>query len=763
MKGIKKLFFGLIFLTLFSVGFKVDAKAYTLTLKEPSSWEDDGLVMTVKFTKDEINKAVDYAESDSHTVECGVWVYDGDGEKVGIATATVDLIKYGKNDYDVRGADGEGCKVYDLGNLAVEVLVEKGDIDDYLFGSGDSISARFCPSCDLSGEPKFGSTITVKAYKAVLEAWNAGKNVTRRVEVEPEEGYIYLLKGETGEINVGYSPLGEKLSVTKAENCYVDDNPDDSSCVVHVEGTGKKITAKITIGVDSDFLYIPELEGGRKIGLNNYSDALTYVYDGDLEEDIKSVTLGGQTLGKGSGYIIDDDTIRFRGAGPAGTKVLKITMKNGAVKEFKNIQIVDTSKISCKISDTLVAYTDMSVTVTPTVTGVKVKKFGFAEPDEEEFDDSFDGEYFDAVTKTNSFVLTGDSVEDLVGQRMQIRAYYDIDEYVKKGDEFYETSYTTTVRVVVHDLEDLELADTVYVNEGLKIKLNKFVSPYDSSMAGFPVTITNKATSLISVPSSGKLGDVEISGNSAGRKDSGLIVNGGEDASANVIVYPKPKITLDSSSSSSSSSSYSNATYKFTIKMPAGLYHDDKKKSGVSEIELTVKSSSGDEKHLKNVTGSSSTSSSSVEMRSFSTTITARELADALGKSSDSVTIRAYAYDSGKDEKVYAEYSLSYNTGSSSSSSSSSGSGKGGEGGSGSEYDDVPKTGESKTDIWVLWTVLFIAILGAGFMIYKRFGLVRAIAEAEEEFAAAEHEERVEAARKEKEDKINMLKDLRNL
>ncbi len=84
-------------------------------------------------------------------------------------------------------------------------------------------------------------------------------------------------------------------------------------------------------------------------------------------------------------------------------------------------------------------------------------------------------------------------------------------------------------------------------------------------------------------------------------------------------------------------------------------------------------------------------------------------------------------------------------------------------GGNTDDYDDVPKTGESKADIWILWSVLFIAILGAGFMIWKRFGLVRAIAAAEEEYAIAEEEERIETEKKEKEDKLNMLKDLRNL
>ena len=96
-------------------------------------------------------------------------------------------------------------------------------------------------------------------------------------------------------------------------------------------------------------------------------------------------------------------------------------------------------------------------------------------------------------------------------------------------------------------------------------------------------------------------------------------------------------------------------------------------------------------------------------------------------------------------------------------SSSSSGGTDGTDAAGGDGYDDVPKTGESKTDIWILWSVLFIAILGAGFMIWKRFGLVRAIAEAEHQEAVIQREEQVRAEKKAKEDKLNMLKDLRNL
>jgi LPXTG-motif cell wall-anchored protein len=126
-----------------------------------------------------------------------------------------------------------------------------------------------------------------------------------------------------------------------------------------------------------------------------------------------------------------------------------------------------------------------------------------------------------------------------------------------------------------------------------------------------------------------------------------------------------------------------------------------------------------------------------------------------------------FSSESGGSYKVLGArtFKANYNNGSSSSSSSSSSSGRNsGAAGEGmDDYDDVPKTGESKADIWILWSVLFVSILGAGFMIWKRFGLVRAIAEADEEVAVAEHKEEVKAKKKEKEDKIKMLKDLRNL
>ena len=111
---------------------------------------------------------------------------------------------------------------------------------------------------------------------------------------------------------------------------------------------------------------------------------------------------------------------------------------------------------------------------------------------------------------------------------------------------------------------------------------------------------------------------------------------------------------------------------------------------------------------------------------------------------------------------LHAVYGNSSSSSSSSSSSKLTANGTG-TGADSEGLDDVPKTGESKTDIWILWTVLLVSILGAGFMIYRRFGVVNAIAQAQADETAAIEQEKIDAEVKEKEDKLRVLKNLRNL
>lgn len=750
MKGIKKLFFGLIFMTLVGVGFKVDVKA-GVSFVEPDFSEENATVYA-KFSG-----TIPKEESHEFTLELpndDVQFYTYyDSETKEYSLEKIDDFY----DWDLNGS-----------KFWVEVpIITKDQIYDEMSPSGDSQTRNYRVNSTGLGS----GTYKVSAYPVKIEAWSGGRDVSKTDKVEfgdpsPDDALynessktFWLLKGDLASITIAYDGLGN-VSVQKTENVWDYNDDPGSSCVVTVDGKGKKYTAKVTLGVSADFIEIPELDLGRKVGLNYWSEEFDYYYDGDDIENA-AVYLGNQKLSP-SNYYFDDGKFRFKAVGTVGTKTLKITL-NGASKEYKNIQIIDPSKLSFKIDSPITTYEDYYVIVTPTAGGAKIEDFRYGEDYDEE---SYEGVIFEAETYNGSKIkITGTSLG--TGDKLQVLPIFDVDLYKDEGGEYSEWSalkrFAKTVVINVKEAGEVDIKDDVYVINGMKIKLNKFVEGYDSSMSTLPVGVTNNASSYISVPSSGELGKIEITGKSSGHKKDGIDVMGD---TANVTVYPKPSINLDSSSSSSSSSSYTNASYKFTVKMPYGDYHDDWTVDSLGTVEFTVISSSGDEKSLKKVSSGSTSSSNSVAMsRSFTTTITAREMADALGRGSDSVKIRAYAYDGDKrDDKVYAEYSLSYNTGSSSSSSSSSStSGKGGSGGSGSEYDDVPKTGESKTDIWVLWMVLFIAILGAGFMIWKRFGLVRAIAEAEEEYEAAEQEERVEAARKEKEDKINMIKDLRNL
>ena len=136
------------------------------------------------------------------------------------------------------------------------------------------------------------------------------------------------------------------------------------------------------------------------------------------------------------------------------------------------------------------------------------------------------------------------------------------------------------------------------------------------------------------------------------------------------------------------------------------------------------------------------------------------------GGESSTATIDKITFSSPRTLKaVYTSSSTS----SSSSSSSSSSTGRTTAGGgsssssSGEGLDDVPKTGESKADIWILWTVLLVSILGAGFMIYRRFGVVNAIAKADAEEAQAIANEIAEEKDKERENNLRILRDLRDL
>ncbi|MCR5591404.1 MAG: hypothetical protein K6F73_07690 [Lachnospiraceae bacterium] len=397
--------------------------------------------------------------------------------------------------------------------------------------------------------------------------------------------------------------------------------------------------------------------------------------------------------------------------------------------------------------------------------------------------------------------------------------------------------------------ESIDLNSTVAVTYKMTIPVNKFVSPSDSTKT-VTAEVTSDAASYAKLRKKGStsnvkkidnesVADILLYGDAAsGGTDKSsfrLTYNGATDT-AKVTVFPWPDLILNTSSSSSdsslnssSSSSTSSATSPFKVVMPAGVYHDNYMWSDVKKAKLVFSTSdkskeatldiSSTDKYTRSATVNSlavtsilndicTESSQDVKVTVYpmngsdydrniddSETITAYKITlDGSGGAKYTVNgteMKDYFYavkgttytiksTSGNGEKFTRWEGVDFSGesggtitpsgsmtlksiygGSSSSSSSSSKNGAAGD--NADDYDDVPKTGESKADIWILWSVLLISILGAGFMIYKRFGLVRAIAEADEEVAIAEHRERAEAEKKEEENKMNMLKSLRNL
>ncbi len=396
---------------------------------------------------------------------------------------------------------------------------------------------------------------------------------------------------------------------------------------------------------------------------------------------------------------------------------------------------------------------------------------------------------------------------------------------------------------VIYVTEGFDVLLSSFISEGSATKsVRASITSDAKSYASLkPTTAGTKATNI---------GAIYVHGDSAtkdteaktGKKHLKLYNAGGttEYDTANITVYPKPVVTINPSGSSSSSSSLNSTTTTSSsstdtplrVDLPIGVYHGSRAWSDVKRATVIFSVSGKDiEKTLDMTTTDSN--NKLIKYANVNSMALSSVLKDLCGSdSSKEVTVKAYPNNgSGYDPDVYGEakftayrigldttggakytvngsevndgyfYGVDGTTYTIKSTASNggtldktnSGDFNNGEtislrvlgartlkavytdksktpdtGGEGTDsdpngLDPVPKTGESKTDIWILWSVLLVSILGAGFMIWKRFGLVRAIAQAEEEVAVAEHEEKVEAEAKEKESKINMLKDLRNL
>lgn len=325
--------------------------------------------------------------------------------------------------------------------------------------------------------------------------------------------------------------------------------------------------------------------------------------------------------------------------------------------------------------------------------------------------------------------------------------------YAEPVATYIEGSHTISVEFpAVISMEDAELVGVdgfnVYMGYGgydLKVYSGK-IAPQGNKVgtAVVPASVIENVVSSLAFQNM-----LASSGNSIEMDVVVVPTAGGEElkydfCDKNATLY---KITFGNNGSTSTSSSTSGSAGNFTYRVNLGGQDVERPYFyGLKGQTFNVTAVAGDNTHF------SKWSNGSTANPMAYTVSAAASIYAVSGNSSTAST------------------SSSGKSSSSSSSSSSGGGAGGGAGGSGSggsgDYDDVPKTGESKTDIWILWGVLLVSILGAGFMIYKRFGLVKAIAQVDAEEAAAreaEEQAKIDAETKEKEERLKVLRDLRNL
>ena len=846
MKGIRKLFLGLILLTLFGVGFKVEAKAADLKLKivqlnaDDSAGNKKGDIL-VQFNNNDMstdvypvstNSATDPTDPDDANNTVYTYTYsikseDGTDIKTGI-TLTLTHVKNGTPTYYYKANGGAWTPITTFPiNVYKFTAADLAAMDPKITGSGDTQTGKFV-IYNLTGSKSGAATslsptstldtseITIKKYKLTLstkyrvdgteQEWPEGCKEYTLSPASP----VYLYEGQTQAVSVSEPGPGKgyKVEQWKAGSAVL-------------PGTGYSNTA--TMGTEpldvicyftkiSNALQVPDLANNTyKIIKNKESKPKSYTVTGYAPGDIKKILIDGTALAD-TDWSNDTLTqkLTFKAPSTTGAHKLTVKMDDGQTYDF-TITVVGEVTFSLNSSYTVGLDSDLTITPTYSVEPTNVAYAG----------ETGYGDYF-TLTEDSPKVKVHGKKATSSGYKVTATATFPAVD----GYDGTALKATTTIKV-----ESLQIKDAIYVSKDKKVTLSDFIKSGSASME--VNSITNNAESYIELnKTSGACKDITIKGKSSGTKDDSLIIDGEK---IDVTVYPEPKLSVETTGAGSS--------YKqtYTVKMPKGVYHDAKDDGwwieSLSKAKLVFKASSNSDKTREVTVDNFSDSNSSDEklMKKATKELKTSDLnvifRDLCKNDSDTISVIAYPYNTNKDKidteiasekKEFTVYKITMDTSGGANytvngesvsdyfygidgvtyeikssgktanaklnkdtSSSEFGSGEtiqykvagartlkavygGGsnnEGGGGNmdDYDDVPKTGESKADIWILWSVLFIAILGAGFMIWKRFGLVRAIAAAEEEYAIAEEEERIETEKKEKEDKLNMLKDLRNL
>ncbi len=825
MKGIKKLFLGLIFLTLIGVGFKVDVKAAAVSpanitnvsISAPSSWSSTNADYTVTFSynDDVFPAATNPANTATFTLNAG-------GSTLGTVNVSFEQAVAGEKKVRI------GTTVFDAPTPATfPMSIAKAVAYDAL-GTNQSCTL----SLKVEGTEK--TTASLTGIPVAIEAsYNNGGFPTGATAVKIKSGTTqysagttyYFLPGDTKTFEEDVKPGG---GYTR-EGWYVGGSKVATTSTYELTIPTSATTFKINYEKNDSALTINGYTGsGVVVAKGKNSTSRTYNLSGYTRGNIRkvkinNVEIGNKTLFSGADT---DNTGSFQFNTTETGTPLVVEMDDGLTFEFP-VRVVDTSAITFTVTDKT-AYKDTTVAITPTLGGGVEPTVAYS-----------------PTSKANVYSSTQSgmtlNVTGLGAGTDNITATptYNIEGFTNPA--------AVTFKLTVLESVPVEFTKNIFVNKGQTVKLKDFVSANPNTIA---VTVTNNSGGLVSfTPSSGAnaLNTYSIKGESKGIKEKGVTITPGtlNKNKADVTVYQSPSLSVETSSGSSSSGSY---TYSYKVTMPKGIYYGEDTSVWVTDLKkaiLIFKGSGDDAKtkevvldsdwkddsdkvamsvtkklDVKTLTGylrdigrkdeetisvyacavngkgnnDDTIKTETKEMKAYKISLDTNGGKTSYTVNGDSVSDYFYKIDGveytvvargtgtlDKKSSVNADNATTSNgmativLGSSGAgvagerrikaafSSSSSGGTDGPDAADGDGYDDVPKTGESKTDIWILWSVLFIAILGAGFMIWKRFGLVRAIAEAEHQEAVIQREEQVRAEKKAKEDKLNMLKELRNL
>ena len=770
MKGIRKLFLGLVLLTLFGVGFKVDVKAdvtstYPITVPDNIDYTatGDGITGTLNVSYDALADITPTTSGQFVLFKVQLQSGTTADTKVG-ETKYICLKNDGGNPYYNVNADpdvartGTGTQVTAAsGTLPFSVTATRAQIVDKVGSGTAAYSVKLYVTKEdgtaniegIAGSTATAIVLTKEVTASISPAAVTGRNIVAPVSV-------HLLPGQTHDfvLNVTSTNIPYKL------NTWVLDSTE------HLQNLGASATLPT---IHQNVKLIPGGTGNTTVTASFVTGGITVTWPTGSVSPGNTVTPSFSFTGYttddiyNSGVYVDSvsdankitytlselnaaktqGNLQFTVPGLSnGTHKLLFTMSDGNVLESSNFTVSDTSTLSWRstsaLSDGVAVTNGKSIYIKHFLDTGKLK-YGTAALSSPASD-------YASITAASPNVIGN---AQLNGTKAMT------------GDSGKKDKITLTPT----SGSALEGKVTVYPHISIATTSS---SGSDDSLNSGSSSSNSKDTPLkITSPTYVYYGDTDYKVNKLKLKFTGP--SGSESR------------TLDGPSSDSSTSNLSWSASVDSVKLSKIL--KEVCDSSSNDVTLTVYPYNGDT--------ADENMAKTAELRVYKInldggggakyTINGEDMGDYFyAVKGARYTVKAQPKVNGDkflnwDNNVFSSetggdftasesrtFRANYQSSSSSSGRSTALNGEG-SGGSGDDYDDVPKTGESKTDIWILWSVLFISILGAGFMIWKRFGLARAIAEADAQVAHAEYEEQVKAAEKEKKDKLNMLKDLRNL